>query len=65
MNLKIDCKNVKITPGTYPDNVTVEVQDETCYDEQLEHYIDYLYDKYGKRFIDEIKDRFDLMDDCL
>ena len=60
MNLKIDCRKVEITPGVYPDKVTVEIIDEEIYSGQLEHYIDVLFEKYGDEFLDSVKKRFDL-----
>ncbi len=62
MNLKIDCKNISIKHGTYCDNIEVEIINEECYPEQLEHYVDYLNEKYGTEFLNAIKKRFDLQE---
>lgn len=66
MNLKIDCKNVKTTPTTDLNGqllLTIEVEGEECYSGQLEHYLDYLSEKYGRDLIVELKNRFGLVEE--
>jgi len=61
MNLLIDCKNVKISNGQ-AGNIEVEIIEELAYPEQLDHYIDYLKERYGSDFLWAIKRRFDLQE---
>ena len=62
MELLIDCKKVNISHGEYGNTVTVRIDLEERTKEQLEHYIDYLYDTYGSEFVDKIITRFDLLE---
>lgn len=62
MKLKIDCKYVKITQGDGYGYTEVEIDQEYLTTEQLDHYIDYLNDKYGKLFLSMVMDRFELID---
>lgn len=62
MNLMIDCSKVLITPNG-SNTFTVEISGEVTYDCQLEHYIDYLGEKYGNEFLQAIKKRYNLVED--
>ncbi len=62
MKLKIDCKYVKITQGNTHGYTEVEIDQEYLTTEQLDHYIDYLNDKYGEQFLNMVMDRFELID---
>lgn len=64
MRLKVDCKSVQVNySGSDEKCVEVEIYGEYCYEEQLEHYIDYLNDKYGSSFVKAIKSRFSLIEE--
>jgi len=63
MKLMIDCKDVRISQGTYTPYVTVVLEGEDTNEEQLDHYIDYLHNTYGKQFLTLIKERFNLTEE--
>ncbi len=60
MNLKIDCKNFKVSHGQECNLLEIEIENELIYDGQLEHFIDYLNEKYGRDFVQAVKKRYEL-----